>query len=213
MRQINNNKWSCSWNKANSLNHFDMKKYCWLWLLAAVVLLIGSSIFGINQESNETVVDSDVNIEEVEESEDIELVPIMDMVIEHGTLNTLAELLVKSGISREMIEEEGPFTLFAPDDSAFAVLSKEEIKRFDSDPEYLKNVMARHVVKGQAVMFEDSNQFTLVTLRGEKITILVSEEEVKVGTASIIEEEINCSNGIIHVIDAVLFSNKEKKEE
>jgi len=187
-----------------------MKKFRWFWLLAAVMLLIASSIFGINQESNETVVETDANIEE---SEDIELVPIMDMVIEHGTLNTLAKLLVKSGISREMIEEEGTYTLFAPDDSAFAVLSKEEIKRFDSDPEYLKNVMARHIVKGQAIMFEDSNQLTLVTLRGEKITVLVSEEEVRVGTASIIEEEINCSNGIIHVIDAVLLSNKEKKEE
>ena len=195
---------------ATSLNHFDMKKSRWFWLLAAIVLLIASSIFGINQESNETVVETDANIEE---SEDIELVPIMDMVIEHGTLNTLAKLLVKSGISREMIEEEGPYTLFAPDDSAFAVLSKEEIKRFDSDPEYLKDVMARHIVKGQAIMFEDSNQLTLVTLRGEKITVLVSEEEVRVGTASIIEEEINCSNGIIHVIDAVLLSNKEKKEE
>ena len=210
MREINNYKWSCFRNKANSLNHFKMKKFRWFWLLAAIVLLIASSIFGINQESNETVVETDVNIEE---SEDIELVPIMDMVIEHGTLNTLAKLLVKSGISREMIEEEGPYTLFAPDDSAFAVLFKEEIKRFDSDPEYLKDVMARHIVKGQAIMFEDSNQLTLVTLRGEKITVLVSEEEVRVGTASIIEEEINCSNGIIHVIDAVLLSNKEKKEE
>jgi uncharacterized surface protein with fasciclin (FAS1) repeats len=210
MREINNYKWSRFWNKADSLNQIDMKKSRWFWLLAAVVLLIASSIFGINQESNETVVETDVNIEE---SEDIELVPIMDMVIEHGTLNTLAKLLVKSGISREMIEEEGPYTLFAPDDSAFAVLSKEEIKRFDSDPEYFKNVMARHIVKGQAIMFEDSNQLTLVTLRGERITILVSEEEVRVGTASIIEEEINCSNGIIHVIDAVLLSNKEKEEE
>ena len=210
MREINNYKWSCFRNKANSLNHFKMKKFRWFWLLAAVMLLIASSIFGINQESNETVVETDANIEE---SEDIELVPIMDMVIEHGTLNTLAKLLVKSGISREMIEEEGTYTLFAPDDSAFAVLSKEEIKRFDSDPEYLKDVMARHIVKGQAIMFEDSNQLTLVTLRGEKITVLVSEEEVRVGTASIIEEEINCSNGIIHVIDAVLLSNKEKKEE
>lgn len=188
----------------------EFNKRHWLWLVAAAVLLIASSIFSNNQDSGKIVVQSDVKIEE---GEDLELVPIMDMVIEHGALNNLAELLVKSGISWEMIEEEGPYTLFAPDDSAFAGLSKEEIKRFDSDHEYLKEVMARHIVKGKAITFEDSNEITLVTLWGEKITISISEEEVKVGTASIIEEEINCTNGIIHIIDAVLLSNKAKKEE
>jgi uncharacterized surface protein with fasciclin (FAS1) repeats len=183
--------------KGNTMN---MPK--WMLLIAAALLMAAPCSISSMQDTGDPI---DEPIDEYES--DDKVLPIVGTAIEYGSLNTLVELLKKSGLDKEL-KGDGPFTLFAPDDSAFARLTDKQLRRLTSDRQHLRNVLARHIVKGQALVFGDSKDLTVETMWGDKLTIRVSEETVQVGCATLIDEEIKCSNGVIHVIDAVLLSKK-----
>lgn len=136
--------------------------------------------------------------------------PILDAVDEYGSLTVLSSLLKESGMDEELTGE-GPFTLFAPDDSAFSQLQPAQLEKLTSDREYLREVLARHIVAGHRVEFgEETESLTIKTINGELLTAEITNEAVKVEQAWIIDEQLECSNGVIHVIDGVLLPQKGK---
>ena len=105
----------------------------------------------------------------------------------------------------ETLTGEGPFTVFAPTDEAFAALGQDTISALLADPAALREILLYHVVPGNldsaAVVAAD----TLTSVQGSEIDVTVEGESVRVNDANVIAVDVAASNGIIHIIDAVIL--------
>jgi transforming growth factor-beta-induced protein len=105
----------------------------------------------------------------------------------------------------DTLNGEGTFTVFAPPDEAFAALPKGTLDALLKDPIKLKKILLYHVA-GQRLMAKDVvNMTNITTLEGQNVPVKVTGQEVYVGNAKITKTDINASNGVIHVINAVLI--------
>jgi len=137
-----------------------------------------------------------------------------------GTFNTLLAAVDAAGLT-DVLNGEGPFTVFAPTDEAFAALPPFVIDYLLANPELLTRVLTYHVVSG-AVMSTDltsmmapSMEMSAVgaDLMGSELNIVVGEDgSVKVDQANVVTADIAASNGVIHVIDSVLLPPLELPE-
>ncbi|MEL6716592.1 MAG: fasciclin domain-containing protein, partial [Planctomycetota bacterium] len=134
---------------------------------------------------------------------------IVETAVAAGEFNTLARLLTKAELV-EALQGEGPFTVFAPKDSAFAKLAKEnegilETLLKEENAGMLTNILTYHVVPGK-VMAKDVVELTTATsLLGQRLDVTVTEGTVMIDGAKVIATDIECSNGVIHVVDSVLL--------
>jgi len=102
------------------------------------------------------------------------------------------------------LQGEGPYTVFAPTDDAFAALNQTWLTGLLSDVSNLTSVLLYHVVAGK-VMSTDLSDGEVMTLEGTNVTIIIDDTNVTVNTASVTIADIDCKNGVIHVIDAVML--------
>ncbi len=139
---------------------------------------------------------------------------IVDIAVADGRFATLVTAVTEAGLA-ETLSGEGPFTVFAPTDDAFAALPEGTIEALLEDPQgALTDVLLYHVVDG-AVMAE-----TVVTLdsaktaSGENVSITVNDDGVFLNdSVKVIITDIAASNGVIHVIDGVLLPSSMMAEE
>ncbi len=101
---------------------------------------------------------------------------------------------------------KGPFTCFAPTDTAFKKLGDDKIKDVIKNKELLKTILLAHVVSAKAIYAKDLAGLNGQEVNGFKVT--VSGADVKIGDAKVTKADIKASNGVIHVIDAVLIPKK-----
>ncbi len=128
---------------------------------------------------------------------------IVDTALAAGSFNTLATALAQAGLV-DMLKSEGPFTVFAPTDEAFAALGEETLSAVLADPALLTSILLYHVVPGVVPASDVVNAGSIKTAMGESLTVSV-ESGVKVDNANVVQTDILTRNGIIHVIDAVLL--------
>jgi transforming growth factor-beta-induced protein len=129
---------------------------------------------------------------------------IVETAIDDGRFETLVAALEASGLD-DTLKGEGPYTVFAPTDDAFDKLPAGTVEALLDDIPTLKDILLYHVVAGK-VMAEDVVKLTsATTVLGEDVTISVTGSTVKVNDATVIITDIECSNGVIHVIDTVLL--------
>jgi len=120
-----------------------------------------------------------------------------------GNFDTLLAAAKAAGLA-EPLNSDGPFTVFAPTDEAFAKLPEGTVEALLNDIPKLKTILMYHVVSG-TVMAEDVVQLeSAETLAGQSVTIDASNG-VMVDSASVVKADIECSNGAIHVIDSVIL--------
>ena len=125
-----------------------------------------------------------------------------------GTFNTLVAALDAAG-KTAMLEEKGPYTVFAPTDEAFAALPKGTVENLlkPENKEMLGKILAYHVVKGE-VMAKDVKTMMAPTANGAQLDIKVKDGKVMVNDANVVKADVKASNGVIHVIDKVLMPPK-----
>lgn len=128
---------------------------------------------------------------------------IVETAVAAGSFTTLVDLVQKAGLADEL-SGDGPLTLFAPTDEAFAAVPKETLDALAGDPEQLKRVLLYHVVEGEVTSDEVADGASAATLAGPKVTFTV-DDAVKVNDAEVVSPDVLASNGVIHVIDAVLL--------
>lgn len=147
---------------------------------------------------------------------------ILDAAIRPGNFKTLTEALQVAELN-EVFKGEGPFTVFAPTDDAFASLGSGTVasllanqkrltpnfKKLSNDDGHLHAILTYHVVKGR---LQGKELFTLAkegksveTLNGAKIKLSLDGEKVKVDDAVVVKTDLSASNGVIHAIDKVLL--------
>jgi uncharacterized surface protein with fasciclin (FAS1) repeats len=118
--------------------------------------------------------------------------------------SVLRELLLIAGLD-QTLANEGPYTLFAPDNSAFSSLPGDVENRIRADPEgLLAPVLLYHVVEGEYTAADLQGMTSLETVEGSMLTITVSGSDIMVDGALVVEPDIMATNGVIHGIDAVL---------
>ena len=131
---------------------------------------------------------------------------IVDTAVGAGQFNTLATALAAAGLV-ETLKGDGPFTVFAPTDAAFAKLPAGTVEDLlkPENIDRLTSILTYHVVPG-AVSSEKVVTLTEAsTVNGQTIDISVNGAEVSVDNAKVIMADIMASNGVIHVIDSVIL--------
>ena len=128
---------------------------------------------------------------------------IVDTAVAAGNFTTLVKAVQAAGLV-DTLKSAGPFTVFAPTDEAFAKLPPGALDALIANPEKLKEVLLYHVVPGK-VMAADVKPGVDKTAEGEAVKISVRDGKVFVNKAQVVKTDIVCSNGVIHVIDAVLM--------
>ncbi len=129
---------------------------------------------------------------------------IVDIAVADGRFNTLVTAVTAADLV-DTLKSEGPFTVFAPTDDAFAALPEGTIPALLEDVPALTDVLLYHVVSGK-VMAEDVVGLDAAdTVLGEAVTISVKDGKVMINGAEVIITDIEATNGVIHVIDTVLL--------
>jgi uncharacterized surface protein with fasciclin (FAS1) repeats len=119
-----------------------------------------------------------------------------------NSFKTLVTAVKAAGLV-ETLSGRGPFTVFAPNDEAFAKLPKSAVDDLLNDIPRLKQLLAYHVVPGKVTASEIIKHPSTKTLEGQNIG-LISNNGIKVNEAKVIRADIKCDNGVIHMIDTVL---------
>lgn len=128
-----------------------------------------------------------------------------------GQFETLLTAAKAAGLA-ETLSNDGPFTVFAPTDEAFAKLPKGTLDKLLKDKEQLKQILLYHVVKGKVTSKQVVELDSADTLAEQKVAIKVDGSTVMVGEAKVVKADVMASNGVIHVIDAVLIPEAKESE-
>jgi uncharacterized surface protein with fasciclin (FAS1) repeats len=129
---------------------------------------------------------------------------IIDTAVAAGNFKTLATALTQAGWV-DALNGAGPFTVFAPTDEAFAKIPKETLDAVLADKEKLTAILTYHVVAGKVMAKDVMGMTSGKTLQGSDVAVKVENNEVWINQSKVIKADIECSNGVIHVIDSVLM--------
>jgi uncharacterized surface protein with fasciclin (FAS1) repeats len=130
---------------------------------------------------------------------------IVDTAVDAGSFTTLVAAVQAAGLV-DTLKGEGPFTVFAPTDEAFAALPEGTVETLlkPENKDQLTAILTYHVVAGKVMSTDLSDDMTAATVQGGEITIDL-DNGVMVNTATVTTADIETSNGVIHVIDTVLI--------
>jgi transforming growth factor-beta-induced protein len=143
-----------------------------------------------------------------------ELSDIVDTAVADGRFTTLAAALEAAGLI-ETLKGEGPFTVFAPTDDAFAALPEGTVESLllPENKQALTDILTYHVVAGKVMAADVTSLTSATTVLGKDVAIKVDMGNVYINEAKVIITDIETSNGVIHVIDAVLLPPTEEASE
>jgi uncharacterized surface protein with fasciclin (FAS1) repeats len=129
---------------------------------------------------------------------------VVDVAIDNG-FNTLVTAVQAAGLV-DTLQGDGPFTVFAPTDEAFAALPEGTLDALLEDPEALADVLTYHVVPGRVLAADVVELSSATTVQGADIAIEVIDGGVVLnGSANVVTTDVEADNGVVHVIDAVIL--------
>jgi uncharacterized surface protein with fasciclin (FAS1) repeats len=143
---------------------------------------------------------------------DPEPVTVVDIIVNSADHTTLETAVIAAGLADDL-SGDGPFTVFAPTDAAFAALPAGVLDALLADPTgALAQVLLYHVVSGEALSSSLSNGQTITTLQGQDVTVSITGGNVFINDAQVIVADIMADNGVVHVINAVLTPSTSVNE-
>ena len=133
---------------------------------------------------------------------------IVDTAVAAGSFKTLVTAVQAAGLV-DTLKSKGPFTVFAPNDDAFAKLPKGTVEGLLKDIPKLKAVLTYHVVAGKVMAADVVKLKTAKTVQGQDVKIDAAKwhlhKNVKINDANVVKADIVTDNGVIHVIDKVIL--------
>jgi len=194
-------------------------------LIVGIIVVIGIGGFLLLQPAAEPTMDETVMVEEVavvsdpvnedmmdDEMSDEAMTPdIVETAVATPELSTLVTAVTQAELV-STLQSEGPFTVFAPVNDAFAALPTDTLETLllPENVADLQAILTYHVVPGAILSSDLTDGMVVETVNGESITINVSDDGVSINdSATVAIADIETSNGIVHVIDAVLLPPTE----
>ena len=131
---------------------------------------------------------------------------IVDVAVAAGSFNTLAAALQAADLV-DVLKGDGPFTVFAPTDEAFARLPEGTVASLlePANKHKLQDILKYHVVSGNVSGSEAAAAQRAKTVEGSSVSFAIADGRLTVNSANVISSDIGASNGTIHVIDSVLL--------
>ena len=133
---------------------------------------------------------------------------IVDTAVAAGSFKTLVTAVKAAGLV-DTLKSKGPFTVFAPNDDAFAKLPRGTVEGLLKDIPKLKAILTYHVVPGKVMAADVVKLKTAKTVQGQDIKIDAAKwhlhKNVKINDANVVKADITTDNGVIHVIDKVIL--------
>ena len=176
-------------------------------VLSLVLVACGGTAEPTANSASETEASqAEMPAEESAEEEAMEEKSIVDIAVEDGRFTTLVAAVQAAGLA-DTLSGEGEFTVFAPTDDAFAALPEGTVESLLEDPQgALKDILLYHVAEGAVPAETVVTLESATTIQGEPVAITVADGNVMLNeSANVIITDIVASNGIIHVIDAVIL--------
>ncbi len=133
-----------------------------------------------------------------------EQLDIVETAVAAGSFTTLVSLVQEAGLADEL-SGAGPLTVFAPTDEAFAAVPEETLAQLQEDPELLRRVLLYHVVEGDVTADQVTGIDSAPSLAGPDLSFSTDDGSVLVNDATVTMADVLASNGVIHVVDAVLL--------
>lgn len=131
---------------------------------------------------------------------------IVDKATESVTFKTFVAAVKASGMS-DTLKSSGPYTVFAPSDSAFNKLPPDTMKSLMKDKAKLSELVSQHVVPGKITVAE-VKPGKVQTIQGEPLTLTSDNGKVTVDGANVTQSDVMADNGVIHEIDTVVLPKK-----
>jgi transforming growth factor-beta-induced protein len=186
-----------------------MKRFTWLGIFIVLSLVLAACSTAADPTATPVPEEQEAPAEEpMEEAEEqmAEAKSIVDIAVEDGRFTTLVAAVQAAGLA-ETLSGEGQFTVFAPTDDAFAALPEGTVESLLEEPEgALKDILLYHVAEGAVPAETVVTLESATTIQGEPVAIKVMDGQVMLNdSATVIITDIEASNGIIHVIDAVIL--------
>lgn len=128
---------------------------------------------------------------------------VIDTAASTGQARTLVEAVQSVGLS-DSLHAEGPFTVFAPTDEAWAQLPAATVERLLGDKALLTEVLKYHVVPGK-LHVEDLRSGSVMTAQGQALAMVESTEGWQVDGAHVVKADVEADNGVLYLIDKVMF--------
>ncbi len=186
-----------------------------------ITTLNGADVMVSIMEGNVYINNAMVTVADIEASNgvvhviDAVLIPsftVVDVIVASPVHNTLEAAVIAAELADDL-SGEGPFTVFAPTDDAFAALPEGTLDALLADPTgQLAQILLYHVVAAKAMSTDLSDGQMVTTLEGTDVTVTISEGNVFINDAQVIVADIEADNGVVHVIDAVLTPSTNIQE-
>jgi len=131
---------------------------------------------------------------------------IVDTAVKAGSFNTLVAAVQAAGLA-ETLKGEGPFTVFAPTDDAFAKLPAGTLDDLlkPENKDKLAAILTYHVVSGKVMAKDVMTMKEAKTVNGQSLMVSMEADTVMIDNAKVVTADIECTNGVIHVIDTVIL--------
>lgn len=174
--------------------------------LAALVVIVGGYLLMQPKNSQTEAQTGTIGMQETNQEQDMTApaaMTIVDVAVADGNFKTLVAAVQAAGLV-ETLSGEGPFTVFAPTDEAFAKLPEGTVEALLADKEKLTSILTYHVVSGKVMAADVMGLESAMTVQGQELAIDTSDG-VMINNAKVILADVPASNGVIHVIDTVLL--------
>ena len=168
-----------------------------LLIAAAAAALLTPALSAVDSVTNQNVAHAEAAVN----------VDIVDTAVAAGSFNTLVAAVKAAGLV-DTLKGEGPFTVFAPTDEAFAKLPKGTVETLlkPENKGKLASILTYHVVPGKIMSGDIAKGTTMVkSAQGAKLTVKAGSGGVMIDSAKVVKADIKTSNGVIHVIDQVVL--------
>lgn len=174
--------------------------------IIGLVLVGGVALMNMNSKdaSSEQAAAQTTTPAAVSEESTMNTKTIVDIASEDSNFSTLVAAVKAAGLA-ETLSGEGPFTVFAPTNEAFAKLPEGTVESLLQDKEKLAVILTYHVVSGKVMAADVTQLPKATTVQGQDVTITAENNAVMVNDATVVQTDIEASNGVIHVIDTVLL--------
>lgn len=181
------------------------------WRIAAVLAalaLLFAACGDDEDNSDDTVAESDETTAETTTDDTVaesdEPATVVDLAVGAGGFDTLVAAVGAAGLA-DTLSGEGPYTVFAPTDDAFAALPEGLVEALLADPETLGQILTYHVVAGQVLAADVVELTEATSVQGDTIAVTVTDGGVMVDEANVTATDLLAGNGVVHVIDAVIL--------
>ena len=174
------------------------------WRLSIVALC---TAFLLGVTSNTNAQDRDDWGGDYRDQDDVVVEPprtITEVLATHGSFSTLLDVVQRADLD-DTLMADGPYTLFAPTNDAFALIPEPTLERIVNDENLLDEILKYHIVRGKGDFDRVIRRDVVSTIQGANLEIVEYGVSVQVSGAQIVRNDIAASNGIIHAIDKVML--------